>query len=153
VLPDPFSHPSIKRHASDEVDIMEVVASCPRKSSPHIGGWGFETLRAFGSPCILTSLAKAIVNTKVPQCVASFLARATLIPLDKLDPEQQHAQEQELRDQKGTLRPIRIGSVLVRSANLALLAVIGDEVSQRLAARHQFGVGVHGGVKIVQVMV
>jgi hypothetical protein len=74
-------------------------------------------------------------------------------PLDKLDPEQRPAQEHDLRDQKGTLRPIGIGFVLVRFANRALLAVIDDEVSQWLAARHQFGVGVRGGVKIVQFMV
>jgi hypothetical protein len=54
---------------------------------------------------------------------------------------------------KGTLRPIGIGSVLVRFANRALLAVIGDEVSQWLAARHQFGVGVCGGVEIVNFIV
>jgi uncharacterized membrane protein len=99
-----------------------------------------------GSPCTLTGFAEAIVNAKVPPGVASFLASATLIPLEKLDPEQRRAQEQELRDQKGTLRPIGIGSVLFRFANRALLAVIGDSVSQWLAARHQFGVGVRGGV-------
>jgi hypothetical protein len=83
--------------------------------------------------------------------------------LDKLDPEQRRAQEQEgaqkkkkeqeLRDQKGMLRPIGIRSGLVRFANRALLAVIGDEVSQWLAGRHQFGVGVRGGVEIVKFMV
>jgi hypothetical protein len=93
------------------------------------------------------------VNAEVPPGVASFLASATLIPLDKLDPEQRRAQEQELRDQKGTLRPIGIGSVLVRFANCALLAAIGNEVSQWLAARHQFWVGVRGRVDIVQFMV
>jgi hypothetical protein len=76
-----------------------------------------------------------------------------LIPLDKLDPEQGCAQEQELRDQKGTLRPIVTGSVLVRFANRSLLAVTGDEVSQWLVAPHRFGVGVRGGVEIVQFMV
>jgi hypothetical protein len=35
----------------------------------------------------------------------------------------------------------------------ALFAAIGDEVSQWLVARHQFGVDVRGGVEIVQVMV
>jgi hypothetical protein len=48
---------------------------------------------------------------------------------------------------------IGIGSVLVRFAKRALLAVIGDEVSQWLAARHQFGLGGRGVVEIVQVMV
>jgi hypothetical protein len=98
-------------------------------------------------------LAKAVENAKVPPGVASFLASATLIQLVKLDPKQRRAQEQELRDQKGTLRPIGIGHVLIRFANRALLAVIGDEVSQRLADRHQFGVRARGGVKIVQFMV
>jgi hypothetical protein len=37
VLPDPFSLPRIKLHAS-EVDIMEVFARYPRKSSPHVDG-------------------------------------------------------------------------------------------------------------------
>jgi hypothetical protein len=46
-----------------EVDIMEVVAKCPRKSSPHVDGWRLKTLRALGSPCTLTSLAEAIVIT------------------------------------------------------------------------------------------
>jgi hypothetical protein len=50
VLPDPFSLPRIKLYAS-KVDIMEVVAICPRKSSPHVDGWRYETLRALGSPC------------------------------------------------------------------------------------------------------
>jgi hypothetical protein len=40
VLPDPFSLPRIKLHAS-KVDIMEVVARCPRKSSAHVVGWRF----------------------------------------------------------------------------------------------------------------
>jgi hypothetical protein len=102
-----------------------------------------------GSPCTLTGLAEAIVNAEVPPSVASFLASATLIPLDKLDLEQRHTQEQELRDQKGMLRPIEIGSVLVRFANRELFAVFGHEVSQWLAARHQFGVGVRGGVEII----
>jgi hypothetical protein len=93
------------------------------------------------------------VNAEVPPSVASFIAYATLIPLDKLDREQRRAQEQELRYQKGTLRPIGIGSVLVCFANRALLAVIGDEGSQWLAARHQFGVVVRGGVEIVPFMV
>jgi hypothetical protein len=48
---------------------------------------GFETLRASGSPCTLTGSVEAIVNTEVPPCVASFPASATLIPVDKLDPE------------------------------------------------------------------
>jgi hypothetical protein len=47
------------------------------------------------------------------------------------------------------LRTIEIGFELVRFANCALLAVIGDEVSQGLAAWHQFGVDVRGGVEIV----
>jgi hypothetical protein len=128
---------------------MEVVARCPRKSSPHVDGWRFEPSCALGSPYTLTRLAEAIVNTEVPLGVASFLASATLIPRDKPDSEQRPAQDQEVRDQKGTLRPIGIGSVLVRFANRALLAVIGDEVSQWLATRHQFGVGVRGGVEIV----
>jgi hypothetical protein len=93
------------------------------------------TLRALGFPCTLTGLAEAIVNAEVLPRVASILASAKLIPLDKLDPEQRRTQEQELRDQKGTtLRPIGIGSVLVRFANRALLAANGDEVSQWLAA-------------------
>jgi hypothetical protein len=85
---------------------MVVVTICPQKLSPHIDCWRFETLRALVSPCTLTCLAEAIVNVEVPPGVASFLASATLIPLDKLDPEQRRAQKQELRDQKGTLRPI-----------------------------------------------
>jgi hypothetical protein len=93
------------------------------------------------------------MSAEVLPCVTSFLASATLIPLDKLDPEQRHAREQELCDQKGTMCPIGIGSVLVRFANRALLALIGDETSQWSAARHQFGVGVSGGVEIVQVIV
>jgi hypothetical protein len=91
------------------------------------------------------------VNAWAPQRASSFLASATLIPLDKLDPEQRRTHEQELYNQiKWTLRLIGIGSVLVRFAKRALLAVIVDEVSQWLAARHQFGFGV---VEIVQVMV
>jgi hypothetical protein len=108
---------------------MEVVASSPRNSSPHVDGWRFKTLRALGSPCNLTGLAEVIVNAEVPPSVASFLASAILIPLDKLDPKQRRAQEQELCDQMGTLRPIGFCSVLVRFENRALLAVIGDEVS------------------------
>jgi hypothetical protein len=69
VLPDPFSLLCIKLHAS-EVDIMEVVARYPRKPSPHVDGWRFETLRALASPCTLTGLAEAIVNVEVPQGVA-----------------------------------------------------------------------------------
>jgi hypothetical protein len=65
VLPDPFSLPRIKLHAS-EVDIMEVVARCPRKSSPHVDNWRFEAVRALGSPCNLTGYAEAIVNAEVP---------------------------------------------------------------------------------------
>jgi hypothetical protein len=68
VLPDPFSLPRIKLHTS-EVDIMEVVARNPRKSS-HIDSWRFETLRALGSPCTLTGLAEAVVNAEVPPSVA-----------------------------------------------------------------------------------
>jgi hypothetical protein len=41
----------------------------------------------------LTGVAEAIVNAKVPPDIASFLASATLIPLDKLNPEKQRAQE------------------------------------------------------------
>jgi hypothetical protein len=59
---------------------------------------GLETLRALGTPCTFTGLAEAIVNADVPPGVASFLASSTLIPLDKLDPEQRRVQEQELRD-------------------------------------------------------
>jgi hypothetical protein len=89
-----------------EVETMEVVARCPGNSSPHVDGWRFKTFRALGSPCTLTVLAEAIVNEEVPPYVASFLASATLILLDKLDPEQRREQKQKLRDQKGTLRPI-----------------------------------------------
>jgi hypothetical protein len=103
-----------------------------------------------GSPCILTGLAEAIVNVEVPPCVAEFRASATLIPLDKLNPEQRRAQEQR---PKGDVAPDRNRLRLVRFANRALLAVIGDEVSQWLTARHQCGVGVRGGVEIVQFMV
>jgi hypothetical protein len=92
VLPDPVSLPRIKLRAS-EVDIMEVVTRCPRKSSPHVNDWRLETLRALGSPCTPSGLAEAIVIAEVPLGVASFLASATLIPLDKLDPEQRRPQE------------------------------------------------------------
>jgi hypothetical protein len=88
---------------------MEVVARCPRKSNPHVDGWRFETLRALGSPCTLTGLAEAIVSAEVPPGVASFLASATLIPLNKLDPEQRRAQEQELRDHKGPCARLELG--------------------------------------------
>jgi hypothetical protein len=53
------------------------------------------TIRYFlqqGSLCTLTGFAEAIVNAEVPPSVASFIAYATLIPLDKLDPEQRRAQ-------------------------------------------------------------
>jgi hypothetical protein len=107
-----------------------------------------------GSPCTLTGLAKASVNAEVPLNVVTFLASATRIQLDKFEPEHRRTQEQELRDQKGTLHPFGIGSVLVaRFANHALLAVICDEVSQWLAARHQFGVGVRGEAEIAHFMV
>jgi hypothetical protein len=66
---------------------MEVVAKCPRKSSPHVDYWSFESLRALGSPCTFTGLAEAVVNPEVPPYVASFLASVTHIQLDKLDPE------------------------------------------------------------------
>jgi hypothetical protein len=113
VLPDLFSLPRIKFHASG-VDIMEFIARCPRKSSPHVDDCKSETFRALGSPCTLTGLAEASVNAKVPARVALFLASTALIPLDKLDPnKQRRAKELEVRDQKGTLRPIGIGSVLV----------------------------------------
>jgi hypothetical protein len=107
VLPDPFSLSRIKLLAS-EVDIMEVVPRCPWKSFSQVDSWGFETLRALGSTCTLTGLAEAIVNAEVPPGVASFLASATLIPLDKLDPEQRRAQKQELRDQNGTFRLLKL---------------------------------------------
>jgi hypothetical protein len=151
MLPGLFSLPHIKLHAS-KADMMGVAARCPRKSSPHVDGWRFEILHALGSPYTLTGLAEGIVNREVPQSVASLLASATLIPQDKLYPKQRRAQEQGLRDQNGTVRPIGVGSVLVRFANPALLTVIGDEESQSLAARHQFGVGVRG-LEIVQFMV
>jgi hypothetical protein len=82
VLLDPFSLPRIKLHAS-EVNDMEVIARCPRKSSPHVDGWRFEIVRALGPPFALTGLAEAIVNVDVPPRVASFLASATLIPLEQ----------------------------------------------------------------------
>jgi uncharacterized membrane protein len=130
---------------------MEVVAGCPRNPSPHVDYWRFETLHALRSPYTRTGLANLfIVNIEVPQGSTSFLASTTLIPLDKLDPEQRRAQKKELREQKGMLRPIGIGSCLVRFANHALLAVNNDELSQWLAARHQFQVGVRGGLKSVQ---
>jgi hypothetical protein len=92
---------------------MKVGARCPRKSTPHVDGWRFETLRALGSPWTHTGLSEPIVTAEVPPCVASFIASATYIPLDKLDPEQRSAQEQGLREQqKGTLRPIGIGYVI-----------------------------------------
>jgi hypothetical protein len=84
------------------MDILGVVARCPRKSNPNIDGERFETLRALGSACNLTVLAEAIVNADVPPSVASFLASTTLesfivplecsrtlliTPLDKRDPE------------------------------------------------------------------
>jgi hypothetical protein len=99
VLPDPFSLPRIKLHTS-EVDITEVVARYPPNPSHHIDGWRFETLRALGSPCTLSCLAEAIVSAQVPKGIASFLLSATLIPLDKLDPEQRRAQKHKLIDQK-----------------------------------------------------
>jgi hypothetical protein len=86
VLPDPLSLPRTKLRAS-EVDIMEVIARCRRKSSPYVDGWRFETFRALGPPCTLTGLAEAIVNAEVPLRAASFFALATFIPLDKLDPK------------------------------------------------------------------
>jgi hypothetical protein len=54
----------------------------------------------FGFLYTLTGSAEAIVNANVPIGVESFLASGTYIPLDKLDPEQRRAQEQELRDLK-----------------------------------------------------
>jgi hypothetical protein len=86
VLPDPLSLPRTKLRAS-EVDIMEVVARCRRKSSPYVDGWRFVTFRALGPPCTLTGRAEAIVNAEVPLRAASFFALATVIPLDKLDPK------------------------------------------------------------------
>jgi hypothetical protein len=98
--------------------------------------------------------SRNINNCYGDKVAASFLASATLIPLDMLDPEQQRAQELELRDQiKGDVAPDWNWTRLVRFANRALLAVIGDEVPQWLAARHQVGVGVRGGVEILQFMV
>jgi hypothetical protein len=79
VLPDPLSLPHTKLNAS-EVDIMKVVARCPRKSCPHVDGWRFEALRALDPLRAFTGLVEAIVNAEVPTCVASFLASATLIP-------------------------------------------------------------------------
>jgi hypothetical protein len=54
---------------------------------------------------------------------------------------------------EGDVAPIGIGSVLARFPNRALLALIGDEASQWLVARHYPRFGVRGGVEIVQFMV
>jgi hypothetical protein len=59
---------------------------------------GLKLFRALGTPCTLTGLAEATVNAEVPPSLASFLAFATLNPLDKLDPEQRRAQEQKRHD-------------------------------------------------------
>jgi hypothetical protein len=66
---------------------MKGAAICFRMSNPHVDGWRYENLRALGFPCILTCITEAIVNAEVPLNAASFLASATLIPLNKLDPE------------------------------------------------------------------
>jgi hypothetical protein len=115
--------------------------------------WRFATPRALGLPRTLTGLADTIVIEEVPPNAASLFASAILISLGTLDPKQRGAQEKELSYQKETLHPIRVGSVLVRFSNCALLAVLDNEVSRRSAARHhQFGVGVRGGVKIAEFM-
>eukprot|EP00873_Tetraselmis_striata_P037738 jgi/Tetstr1/458002/TSEL_044513.t1 len=54
---------------------------------------------------------------------------------------------------KGSVRPIGIGSVLVRFAMRVLLRAHGEPIAQWLAARGQFGFGVKGGVELVQFLV
>jgi hypothetical protein len=65
VLSDIVSLSCIKLHAL-EVDTIEAVARCPRKSGYHVDGWRFENLRALGSPCTPTGIAEAIVSVGVP---------------------------------------------------------------------------------------
>jgi hypothetical protein len=73
--------------------MTKVVAKCPRKFSPHVDGFRFETIiRALGSLCTLTCLAEAIVNARVQPSAAPLFASTTLIQLHKLDPKQRRAQ-------------------------------------------------------------
>eukprot|EP00873_Tetraselmis_striata_P001030 jgi/Tetstr1/421294/TSEL_012269.t2 len=53
---------------------------------------------------------------------------------------------------KGSVRPIGIGSVLLRFAMRVLLRAHGEPIAQWLAARGQFGFGVKGGVELVQFL-
>eukprot|EP00873_Tetraselmis_striata_P044711 jgi/Tetstr1/464975/TSEL_009707.t1 len=151
-LPDPFSLDRLT-FPEASVDVCEVLSSSPNGSAPFLDGIRFEALRALCSRSHLRGIAEAIANAEVPAGVAHFLSSATLVPLDKLTPAERNALELSAGDMKGSVRPIGIGSVLVRFAMRVLLRAHGEPIAQWLAARGQFGFGVKGGVELVQFLV
>eukprot|EP00873_Tetraselmis_striata_P016643 jgi/Tetstr1/436907/TSEL_025680.t1 len=137
-LPDPFSLDRLT-FPEASVDVCEVLSSSPNGFAPFLDGIRFEALRALCSRSHLRAIAEAIANAEVPAGVAHFLSSATLVPLDKLTPAERNALEPSAGDMKGSVRPIGIGSVLVRSAMRVLLRAHGEPIAQWLAARGHFG--------------
>eukprot|EP00873_Tetraselmis_striata_P040951 jgi/Tetstr1/461215/TSEL_006352.t1 len=137
-LMDPFSLDRLT-FPEASVDVCEVLSSSANGSAPFLDGIRFEALRALCSRSHLRGIAKAIANAEVPPGVAHFLSSATLVPLGKLTPAERNALELSAGDMKGSVRPIGIGSVLVRYAMRVLLRAHGEPIAQWLAARGQFG--------------
>jgi hypothetical protein len=130
--PLPISHKELER----------IFTRMPRRSSTHRDGWRWEHLKtlcesnvAVGNSFI--AWTQLLLAGDLPAQVLDYLRSSTLIAFNKLSQEERA----KLAHWERKIRPIAIGSVLLRAALSLVILLVRDPLTRHLVRAHQLVFG------------
>jgi hypothetical protein len=123
-------------------DLHKAFVKMPRRSSTHRDGWRWEHLQALTEHNVavandLLAWIQLLLAGSLPPEIRDFLRSSTLIAFHKLSPEERR--RLAMFDRR--IRPIAIGSVLIRAALTLVLILVREPLARYLLQNHQFVFG------------
>jgi hypothetical protein len=141
-FPAPIAPPAAPELPIGRAELDKIFINMPRRSSTHRDGWRWEHLRALCEDSV--AVARAFINWlqlllagSLPSQVLDYLRSSTLMAFNKLSPEEREL----LAATERKIRPIAIGSVLLRAALTLLILLVRNPLTAHLLSVHQFVFG------------
>ena len=136
---DPPAAPALPLGHSD---LERIFINMPRRSSTHRDGWRWEHLRALCEDNVATARSliawlQLLLAGSLPAQILDYLRSSTLVAFNKLSREEQ----QMLASCERKIRPIAIGSVLIRAALTLVIMFVRSPLAKHLLGVHQFVFG------------
>ena len=138
-FPAPIDPPAAPALPIGLAELERVFVNMPRHSSTHRDGWRWEHLRALTEDNVAVARSfiawlQLLLAGTLPLQILDFLRSSTLMAFNKLSREEREL----LASWERRIRPIAIGSVLIRAALSLVILLIRTPLARHLLEAHQF---------------